>query len=141
MSSAFFVFVIIDDQLSSDYQAFMRPLLRDHTVPHQLLSLLVGAYQGLLLPTCFKMHLLRWNIIVITMWILLIVLELIYVSSLWWLMWDFVFVQVILLESQDRIGGRIHTDYSFGCPVDMGASWLVLFFLLQTLFLKVMRVL
>ncbi|KAK6127510.1 hypothetical protein DH2020_038754 [Rehmannia glutinosa] len=31
--------------------------------------------------------------------------------------------KVILLESQDRIGGRIHTDYSFGCPVDMGASW------------------
>ncbi|KAL3845059.1 hypothetical protein ACJIZ3_002462 [Penstemon smallii] len=32
--------------------------------------------------------------------------------------------KVILLESQDRIGGRIQTDYSFGCPVDMGASWL-----------------
>ncbi|XP_059641525.1 probable polyamine oxidase 4 isoform X2 [Cornus florida] len=32
--------------------------------------------------------------------------------------------KVILLESRDRIGGRIHTDYSFGCPVDMGASWL-----------------
>ncbi|CAI9753270.1 unnamed protein product [Fraxinus pennsylvanica] len=32
--------------------------------------------------------------------------------------------KVILLESQDRIGGRICTDYSFGCPVDMGASWL-----------------
>ncbi|KAL6521391.1 putative polyamine oxidase 4 [Orobanche gracilis] len=32
--------------------------------------------------------------------------------------------KVTLLESQDRIGGRIHTDYSFGCPVDMGASWL-----------------
>ncbi|KAI3499720.1 hypothetical protein L1887_35529 [Cichorium endivia] len=32
--------------------------------------------------------------------------------------------EVILLESRDRIGGRIHTDYSFGCPVDMGASWL-----------------
>ncbi|XP_048604187.1 probable polyamine oxidase 4 [Brassica napus] len=31
---------------------------------------------------------------------------------------------VIVLESRDRIGGRIHTDYSFGCPVDMGASWL-----------------
>ena len=30
---------------------------------------------------------------------------------------------VIVLESRDRIGGRIHTDYSFGCPVDMGASW------------------
>ncbi|KAI5683816.1 hypothetical protein M9H77_05044 [Catharanthus roseus] len=32
--------------------------------------------------------------------------------------------KVVLLESRDRIGGRIHTDYSFGCPVDMGASWL-----------------
>ncbi|KAG6498338.1 hypothetical protein ZIOFF_046250 [Zingiber officinale] len=31
---------------------------------------------------------------------------------------------VILLESRDRLGGRVHTDYSFGCPVDMGASWL-----------------
>ncbi|PWA52998.1 Amine oxidase [Artemisia annua] len=35
--------------------------------------------------------------------------------------WD----EVVLLESRDRIGGRIHTDYSFGCPVDMGASWQV----------------
>ncbi|KAL3527380.1 hypothetical protein ACH5RR_012036 [Cinchona calisaya] len=32
--------------------------------------------------------------------------------------------KVLLLESRDRIGGRIHTDYSFGCPIDMGASWL-----------------
>lgn len=32
--------------------------------------------------------------------------------------------EVVLLESRDRIGGRIHTNYSFGCPVDMGASWL-----------------
>ncbi|ONM33659.1 CCR-like [Zea mays] len=32
--------------------------------------------------------------------------------------------QVILLESHDRIGGRVHTDYSFGFPVDLGASWL-----------------
>ncbi|XP_022759407.1 probable polyamine oxidase 4 isoform X4 [Durio zibethinus] len=32
--------------------------------------------------------------------------------------------KVILLESRNRLGGRIHTDYSFGCPVDMGASWL-----------------
>jgi polyamine oxidase len=31
--------------------------------------------------------------------------------------------KVTVLESRDRIGGRIHTDYSFGCPVDMGASW------------------
>jgi hypothetical protein len=33
--------------------------------------------------------------------------------------------QVILLESRDRIGGRVHTDYSFGFPVDLGASWWV----------------
>jgi polyamine oxidase len=32
---------------------------------------------------------------------------------------------VTLLESRDRIGGRVHTDYSFGCPIDMGASWSV----------------
>lgn len=30
----------------------------------------------------------------------------------------------LLLESRDRLGGRIHTDKSFGYPVDMGASWL-----------------
>ncbi|KAI9162091.1 hypothetical protein LWI28_023733 [Acer negundo] len=35
--------------------------------------------------------------------------------------------KVTLLESRDRLGGRIHTDYSFGCPVDMGASWKVHF--------------
>lgn len=35
----------------------------------------------------------------------------------------FIGFQVTLLESRDRLGGRIHTDYSFGCPVDMGASW------------------
>ncbi|KAG5545220.1 hypothetical protein RHGRI_017635 [Rhododendron griersonianum] len=32
--------------------------------------------------------------------------------------------QVTLLESRDRIGGRVHTEYSFGFPVDLGASWL-----------------
>jgi polyamine oxidase len=32
--------------------------------------------------------------------------------------------KVTLLESRDRLGGRVHTDYSFGCPIDMGASWL-----------------
>ncbi|KAJ6738446.1 POLYAMINE OXIDASE 4 ISOFORM X1-RELATED [Salix koriyanagi] len=32
--------------------------------------------------------------------------------------------KVILLESRDRLGGRIHTDHSFGYPVDLGASWL-----------------
>ncbi|KAK4490444.1 hypothetical protein RD792_001121 [Penstemon davidsonii] len=42
--------------------------------------------------------------------------------------------KVILLESQDRIGGRIQTDYSFGCPVDMGASWQVHHFLLPRIF-------
>ncbi|XP_076906182.1 polyamine oxidase 2-like [Bidens hawaiensis] len=32
--------------------------------------------------------------------------------------------QVILLESRDKIGGRVCTDYSFGFPIDLGASWL-----------------
>lgn len=32
-------------------------------------------------------------------------------------------VQVVVLESRDRIGGRVHTDYSFGFPLDLGASW------------------
>ncbi|KAF2290532.1 hypothetical protein GH714_014294 [Hevea brasiliensis] len=35
--------------------------------------------------------------------------------------------KVILLESRDRLGGRIHTDYSFGYPVDLGASCYTLF--------------
>ncbi|WMV17990.1 hypothetical protein MTR67_011375 [Solanum verrucosum] len=34
------------------------------------------------------------------------------------------YFKVLLLESRDRLGGRIHTDNSFGCPVDLGASWL-----------------
>lgn len=38
------------------------------------------------------------------------------------------FDQVTLLESRDRLGGRIHTDYTFGFPVDLGASWLALSF-------------
>ena len=29
---------------------------------------------------------------------------------------------VTILEGQDRIGGRIHTDYSLGIPVELGAS-------------------
>eukprot|EP00271_Cylindrocystis_brebissonii_P020904 TRINITY_DN7200_c0_g2_i1.p1 TRINITY_DN7200_c0_g2~~TRINITY_DN7200_c0_g2_i1.p1 ORF type:complete len:505 (-),score=49.49 TRINITY_DN7200_c0_g2_i1:1246-2760(-) len=33
-------------------------------------------------------------------------------------------LKVIVLESRDRIGGRVHTDHSLGFPVDMGASWL-----------------
>ncbi|KAL4186280.1 hypothetical protein AMTRI_Chr09g33070 [Amborella trichopoda] len=32
--------------------------------------------------------------------------------------------KVVVLESRNRIGGRVYTDYSFGFPVDMGASWL-----------------
>lgn len=32
--------------------------------------------------------------------------------------------QVIVLESRNRVGGRVRTDYSFGFPVDLGASWL-----------------
>nr|GMC50842.1 probable polyamine oxidase 4 [Ipomoea batatas] len=34
------------------------------------------------------------------------------------------YFKAILLESRDRIGGRIQTAYSFGCPIDMRASWL-----------------
>uniref|UniRef100_A0A6M2EG89 Amine oxidase domain-containing protein n=1 Tax=Populus davidiana TaxID=266767 RepID=A0A6M2EG89_9ROSI len=33
-------------------------------------------------------------------------------------------IEVVLLESRDRLGGRVHTDFSFGFPVDLGASWL-----------------
>ncbi|VFQ92695.1 unnamed protein product [Cuscuta campestris] len=32
--------------------------------------------------------------------------------------------KVVVLESRNRIGGRAHTNYSFGFPVDLGASWL-----------------
>ncbi|KAL8139922.1 hypothetical protein V2J09_005943 [Rumex salicifolius] len=32
--------------------------------------------------------------------------------------------QVVVLESRDRIGGRVCTDYTFGFPIDLGASWL-----------------
>ncbi|XP_044503611.1 polyamine oxidase 2-like isoform X2 [Mangifera indica] len=32
--------------------------------------------------------------------------------------------KVVLLESRDRLGGRVNTDYTFGFPVDLGASWL-----------------
>jgi monoamine oxidase len=31
---------------------------------------------------------------------------------------------VTLLEAQNRVGGRIKTDYSLGFPVDIGAGWL-----------------
>ncbi|XVF17256.1 hypothetical protein REPUB_Repub10bG0104200 [Reevesia pubescens] len=30
----------------------------------------------------------------------------------------------MVLEPRDRIGGRVHTNYSFGFPIDLGASWL-----------------
>ena len=30
---------------------------------------------------------------------------------------------VVVLEARDRIGGRMRTDRSFGCAVDLGASW------------------
>ncbi|MFT6290455.1 MAG: monoamine oxidase [Ilumatobacter sp.] len=30
---------------------------------------------------------------------------------------------VVVLEGRDRIGGRIHTDESFGFPYDLGAAW------------------
>lgn len=33
-------------------------------------------------------------------------------------------IQVTVLEARDRIGGRVCTDYTFGFPVDLGASWL-----------------
>jgi monoamine oxidase len=29
-----------------------------------------------------------------------------------------------VLEARDRIGGRICTNHDFGCPIDLGASWL-----------------
>ena len=32
--------------------------------------------------------------------------------------------QVIVLESRDRIGGRIHTDFSMGTPIELGANWI-----------------
>lgn len=44
---------------------------------------------------------------------------------------NFIFLQVTLLESRSRLGGRVHTDYSFGCPVDMGASWCIYFIVLN----------
>ena len=31
---------------------------------------------------------------------------------------------VTVLEARNRIGGRMHTDYSFGIPFDLGASWI-----------------
>jgi polyamine oxidase len=31
---------------------------------------------------------------------------------------------VIVLEARDRVGGRIHTDRSWGAPMELGASWI-----------------
>jgi polyamine oxidase len=31
--------------------------------------------------------------------------------------------KVVVLESRSRVGGRMNTDRSFGCAVDLGASW------------------
>ncbi|KAL5977168.1 Polyamine oxidase 2 [Asimina triloba] len=42
--------------------------------------------------------------------------------------------QVVLLESRDRIGGRVYTDHSFGFPVDMGASWYMLLVIVLLLY-------
>jgi monoamine oxidase len=33
-------------------------------------------------------------------------------------------LEVIVLEARDRVGGRIHTNFDFDCPVDLGAAWL-----------------
>ena len=33
-------------------------------------------------------------------------------------------MEVVVLEARDRIGGRIHTDRSWGTPVDLGAGWI-----------------
>ena len=33
---------------------------------------------------------------------------------------------VIVLEARERIGGRIRTDYQYGVPIDMGASYVLL---------------
>lgn len=32
-------------------------------------------------------------------------------------------VEVIVLEARDRVGGRIHSDTSWGVPVELGAAW------------------
>lgn len=33
-------------------------------------------------------------------------------------------LDIIVLESRDRIGGRVNTSHEFGIPIDLGASWL-----------------
>lgn len=32
--------------------------------------------------------------------------------------------QVIILEAQNRVGGRVETDNSLGVPVELGAAWI-----------------
>ena len=32
--------------------------------------------------------------------------------------------EVVVLESEDRVGGRIQTDYSMGPPFEIGAGWI-----------------
>jgi monoamine oxidase len=32
--------------------------------------------------------------------------------------------QVTVLEARDRVGGRVHTDYGLGVPLERGASWI-----------------
>lgn len=33
-------------------------------------------------------------------------------------------LDVVVLEARDRVGGRIHTNFEFNCPLDLGAAWL-----------------
>ena len=83
--------------------------------------LLVVASLELLLLVFWITHHARWDFILWISSFILVVYLLLTVCN---------FFKVVLLESRDRLGGRIHTDYSFGCPVDMGASWKVLFYLI-----------
>ena len=32
--------------------------------------------------------------------------------------------EVTILEARDRVGGRIHTDLSWGTPIELGATWI-----------------
>lgn len=32
--------------------------------------------------------------------------------------------QVLVLEARDRVGGRVHTDRSWGAPIELGAQWI-----------------
>lgn len=102
---------------------------------HHLLLLLVVGLQVLLLLMRSEMHPSRYfSVLLLVMFVC------------WWC--NHIYLrkmkrsfcdafQVILLESRDRIGGRVHTDYSFGFPVDLGASWWVPFFWTFTMCPKV----